>query len=394
MNQQKKSGKLSAVSRRHFLKRIGMGVAVLGSTLRPESVDDKEDRKKEVRGVDIHPSHQFDKDKSEGIKQCKEVVDLLYRNNFNFLRPFVVVTRCNANYNSKIVPIKNFNEWDPLEVMVEEAHSRGMEVHPFVCVVSQGKGDLHQPGNLGPVLEQHPDWAMANKKGELIGWAEPLHPEFRKYAVRIVEEIVEGYDVDGISLDYARYPDRDSGYSEYSRKKFKEEFKVDPIDVAEGDPMEKKWDQWRIRNIDQLVKMMKSAIRAIRPNVILSAYVWTPKDTYICLRDWLAWIEKGYLDAINPTGYLYNFEKYMERCRTSISAAKKVKKDIPAFINVGVHTSHGDLQNQAEVIKWTQGAREAGADGISYFALKAFMPWLEEVSKSVFPKKADLPWKR
>ena len=392
------------------MKGMGMGVAAtsllsvgpshaesraaLSNTLRPGSVDDVEGRKMEIRGVDIHPSHQFDKDVSEGMKQCKEVVDLLYRCNFNFLRPFVVITRCNANYNSKIVPIKNFSDWDPLEVMVEEAHSRGMEVHPFVCVIPQGKGETYKPGNLGPVLEQHPDWAMANKKGELIGWAEPLHPEFRKYAISIIEEIVGRYDVDGISVDYVRYPGRDSGYSEYSRKKFEEEFKVDPTDIAEGDPMEEKWDQWRIRNVDQLVGMIRSAIREIRSNVILSAYVWTPRDPHICLRDWLAWIEKGYLDAINPTGYLYDFEKYMERCRTSISAAKKVRKDIPAFINVGVHTSHGDLQNPAEVIKWTRGAREAGADGISYFALKAFMPWVEEVAKSVFPEKADLPWKR
>ena len=157
MKEQKKSDPPLAVSRRQFLQGLGIGVAAtsllsvslpsvengvaLGNILRPGSVGDVEGRKMEIWGVDIHPSLQFDKDASEGMKLCKETVDLLYRCNFNFLRPFVVVTRCNTNYNSKIVPIKNFSEWDHLEVMVEEAHSRGMEVHPFVCVVPQGKGE-------------------------------------------------------------------------------------------------------------------------------------------------------------------------------------------------------------------------------------------------------------
>ncbi len=342
----------------------------------------------EIRGVDIHPASLFGTDPETGPQRVKEMVDLAAKHNLNFLRPFVVGVRCDASYDSKIVPIRLFEGWDSLKILIEAAQAEGLEVHPFVCVVPQGAD------HMGPTLKAHPGWAMVNKEGQAVGWGNPAHPQFRKYVISIIMEIVKNYGVDGISLDYLRYPGTNVDYSEYSRERFREESGADPLKLTEESSLYGKWNQWRIEQTDILMEEIHDAVKKAKPELVLSAYVWTTRDPQICLRDWEAWLRKGYLDAINPTGYVYEFPEYMNRIQTSSAAAKKADPKAPVFINVGVHTSHGSLKNAAQVIRWTQGAREAGADGVSFFTMTSLLPYLKEVSKALFKERVKVPHRK
>jgi len=339
----------------------------------------------EVRGADVHPAALFGKNRETGPEKVREIVKLAGKRGLNFLRPFVVGTNCDASYDSRIVPIRVFESWDPLKVLIDEAHSKELEVHPFVCVVPQGAD------SIGPTLKEHPEWAMANREGRILGWGNPAHPEFRGYAVDIITEIVNNYDVDGISLDYLRYPDANADYSEYSRNMFRDESGVDPLELTKESPHYEKWKQWRIEQTDILMKEIHNAVKKAKPEIVLSAYVWTVMDPQICLRDWEVWLKKDYLDAINPTGYVYEFSGYMERIRKSIVAARKAAPKAPVFINVGVVTSHGSLKDAPQIIQWTQGAREAGADGISFYTMESLLPFLDEVSQVLFKKRVEVP---
>ncbi|RJS84443.1 hypothetical protein CW702_02480 [Candidatus Bathyarchaeota archaeon] len=339
----------------------------------------------EIRSVDIHPSALFGRDRDEGPRNVEKVVEVAAENNLNMLRPFVIDTRCEASYNSSIVPIKEFEGWDPLKIMVEEAHRRGLEVHTFICVVPQGVE------RLGPPLLEHPDWAMVTRDGEKIGWGNPAHPEFREYVKEIVLEVVRNYDIDGVSFDYLRYPGMNVDYSEYSRRMFMDEYGVDPIDLDEKNPLFDAWRLWRIKQTEILVKELYEAVKRLKPQVLVSAYVWTVRDPYICLRDWVEWVRKGYLDAVNPSGYIYNYKEYINRCKENIEAIRRVNPRVPIFINIGVHTSHGTLKSAAEIIKWVEGARKLKADGISFFTMKTLLPYIDEVSKALFREKASVP---
>ena len=338
--------------------------------------------KAEVRGVDIHLEVSFGEDPAEGPKLVQEAVERLARANFNFLRPFVVETRCQAAYDSEFLPVRFCPGWDPLKVIVEEAHARGMEVHPFLCLVSQG-GD--EPG---PVLREHPEWALVDRTGNPIGWGNPAHPEFRKFVAGIAGEVASKYDVDGISLDYTRYPSADIGLSDYDRMAFQEEFGEDPEKASE-DALRR----WRIGALAQLVREVRDAVKSAKPGYVLSAYVWTVRDPEVCLRDWVAWVREGLLDAVNPTGYRYDYDLYSSWCRESARATREAKDGVPVFINVGVRTSHGALEGPEEVVRWAEGAREVGADGVSFFTLQSLSPWLEEVARKIFPERASLPWR-
>lgn len=339
----------------------------------------------EIRGVDIHPASLFGTDPETGPQKVTEMVDLASKHNLNFLRPFVVGVRCDASYESRLMPIRVFEGWDPLKILVEEAHNKGLEVHPFICVVPQGVDQI------GPTLKAHPEWAMVNKEGQVVGWGNPAHPEFRKYVVSIIMEIVRSYEIDGVSLDYLRYPGTKVDYSEYSRNRFREEYGVDPLELSEENLFYKKWNRWRIGQTDLLMMEIHDTVKEAKPEILLSAYVWTVMDPQICLRDWEAWLKKGYLDAVNPTGYAYEFSEYMKRIRASTAAARKASLKAPVFINVGVYTSHGSLKDAAQVIQWTQGAREAGADGVSFFTMKSLLPYLKEVSEALFKNRVKVP---
>ncbi|HDN02125.1 MAG TPA: hypothetical protein ENF42_04030 [Candidatus Bathyarchaeota archaeon] len=139
------------------------------------------------------------------------------------------------------------------------------------------------------------------------------------------------------------------------------------------------------------MKELYEAVKRLKPQVLVSAYVWTVRDPYICLRDWVEWVRKGYLDAVNPSGYIYNYKEYINRCKENIEAIRRVNPRVPIFINIGVHTSHGTLKSAAEIIKWVEGARKLKADGISYFTMKTLLPYIDEVSKALFREKASVP---
>ena len=55
----------------------------------------------------------------------------------------------------------------------------------------------------------------------------PARPECRVWVVSLYEIIVENYDIDGIQLDYVRYPektkDKDYGFDDYTVNAFMKE---------------------------------------------------------------------------------------------------------------------------------------------------------------------------
>ena len=51
---------------------------------------------------------------------------------------------------------------------------------------------------------------------------QPVLPEVREYVMRMVTELVTNYDFDGYILDYCRYMNMNSDFSEASKKAFEE----------------------------------------------------------------------------------------------------------------------------------------------------------------------------
>ncbi len=91
--------------------------------------------------------------------------------------------------------------YDALRFAIEECHQRGMELHAWVVTIPVGKWNTY-------------GCKMLRKKfGRLIrrigdeGYMNPESEQTATYLAEICGEITQRYDIDGIHLDYIRYPE-------------------------------------------------------------------------------------------------------------------------------------------------------------------------------------------
>ena len=91
--------------------------------------------------------------------------------------------------------------YDALAFAVEECHRRGMELQAWVVAIPVGKWD---GAGCRRLRSRYPSLI---KKIGADGYMNPERPETAQYIAKICAEIVGGYDVDGIHLDYIRYPE-------------------------------------------------------------------------------------------------------------------------------------------------------------------------------------------
>ena len=102
--------------------------------------------------------------------------------------------------------------WDPLGYLVQKAHTANppLEVHAWMNTffVGQTSGVFQELGN---------QWGNLKYDGtnDGYGFLDPGVPAVRAYTIEVMTQVVRHYDVDGIHLDFVRYPDGgDWGYSQ------------------------------------------------------------------------------------------------------------------------------------------------------------------------------------
>jgi len=162
----------------------------------------------------------------------------------------------------------------------------------------------------------------------------PANPDARKYLENFVREIVTRYPVDGIHLDYIRYPMSKVDYSDAARRGFHGTYGIDPLKlVKEPNSVRQKfgeqrygelldaWQAVRAGYVSGLVARIRTVIDEQRPGTMLSAAV--KPDAVSALssfgQDWPAWVREGYVQMVLPMAYGTNagrvYEQIEEACR-------------------------------------------------------------------------------
>ena len=90
--------------------------------------------------------------------------------------------------------------YDPLAFAVTECHKRGMELHAWIATIPVGAKN-----SLGCRMLKQKGFRIRNYATG--SYLDPADPSVAPYLASICGEIVRKYDVDGINLDYIRYPD-------------------------------------------------------------------------------------------------------------------------------------------------------------------------------------------
>jgi hypothetical protein len=125
-----------------------------------------------------------------------------------------------ANYESKVLertgaragePRTYINDWiaagkDPPKIVVREAHQRGLDVYYSFRV-----NDIHDsftPDELPTFKVENPDWMLGEQNYDgVTSFPTALNfaiPEVRDLKFRVVEEIFQKYDFDGLEVDFLR----------------------------------------------------------------------------------------------------------------------------------------------------------------------------------------------
>jgi uncharacterized lipoprotein YddW (UPF0748 family) len=307
--------------------------------------------------------------------------------------------RGDAYYDSDLAPRASELEatppdFDPLSRLCARAHAEGLEVHAWINVyLVWSAGAL--PRSALHVVNTHPDWISVRADGrrlvEMVPedfekekmegmYLSPGVPEVRRHLRDIVQEIVTRYPVDGIHLDYVRYPEPTVGYDADTRTAFAREVGVDPrvlerpdsllLSVLGGDDrladLRTRWTQWRREQITDLVRDLRRDLDRMGRKLKLTAAViadqGAAQNRY--MQEWPRWLEEGLLDAAIPMAYSPS-TPIVER---QIADAMALPHSRQIWAGIGIYNQ--GARDAAEKIR---RARKLGVDGIALFSYDALL---------------------
>lgn len=249
-------------------------------------------------------------------------------------------------YPSKIEPWAeqfDFQDpgFDPLALAVDEAHARDMQLHAWVNVLPAWQGP-NPPSIPNQLYNTHPDWFWYDAEGnrqplnhvvgdQHRGWyvsLNPCLPEVRQYLVDVFREIVRNYDVDGLHMDYIRFPNepvvRGEKIPDYPRDaRTLEMFLAETGQTPESDPQA--WNDWRTEKVTELVRDIHRMMRRSGRGKAFSASVGAVRQNGLShYQDGQAWIENGYIDMVFLMNYTPDVKVFDERIAPWLEIPGKV----------------------------------------------------------------------
>lgn len=174
--------------------------------------------------------------------------------------------------------------FDPLAILVEKAHARGLELEAWVNPYRIQAGGAPALCDASPA-RLHPDWVKYTADGTYL---DPASAAVRQYIADAVGELCANYDVDGIHFDDYFYPTTDPDF--------------DAADyAASGTALPQ--DDWRRENVNALMELCHAAAR--RYGVRFGAApAGTPEQNYtLQYSDAARWLRQGTVDYLMPQLY-------------------------------------------------------------------------------------------
>lgn len=239
-------------------------------------------------------------------------------------------------YKSRLVPeltcVDSFvsvRDWDYLQYVIDEAHRLGMKVTASACVFPIGS-PWWQYGlcfddstfNGRTCIEYRPDGTLEDirtNRSKVGAFLNPVRQDSRDYAMSVLSEIVSNYDIDGLALDYCRFPDMESDFSDESRKAFEQYIGTGvenwPSDIFTYDDKGERipgkyyneWLAFRAGVICDFIHVVSDSVKAIKPGLELNYWA----------ASWIHGIEKNGQNWASPRSewckkYPYGSDAYQK----------------------------------------------------------------------------------
>lgn len=317
--------------------------------------------------------------------------------------------RGDAYYQPTIEPRANElagkPSFDPLATVLQDAHAAGLKVHAWVAV-NLVSSAVSLPASRDHVIYRAPEWLMVPRElaaemkkidlrspayiGRLARWTRahastveglytsPLHPASQDHTAAVIGEIATKYAVDGIHLDYVRFPNEEFDYSPSAMEQFKASILPDLTDrekreasarealdpAAYANLFPERWSDFRRLRLTSLVIKIRTAVRTARPGTLVSAAV--VPDAQIAfdsrMQDWRGWIDQSLLDVICPMAYTTETDVFEKQ----IAAAVAYAGSRPVWAGIGAYQ-----MPQAQTLTHIAAAHKLGAAGIILFSYES-----------------------
>ena len=269
--------------------------------------------------------------------------------------------------------------YDPLAVMIEEAHSRALRLEALVNPY-RIRGSAAMPKTLA---EENPasafaadparaDWVVEQGEGLYYN---PAIPEVRALIVNGVWEICENYQVDGIQFDDYFYPEgADDSFDQAAYDR-----------LASGESRA----DWRRENVNALVRNTYAAIKEVNPEITFGISPQGNNDNnynvqYSDVALWMS--QQGYVDYVMPQiywGFDYRTvggqEQFaFENCLAGWLALPRLP-EVKLYVGLGAYrigVGDGGSNPQDEwfcgenLARQVTALREAGADGYGLYSYR------------------------
>ncbi len=320
-----------------------------------------------------------------------EFLERAKNSNFNVIIPEVFFKGLSIipdnNYFKQDPRFKNWQE-DPLQVLIEEAHKRGIEVHAWVWVFNE-----NTLGKAGRLLQENPNWANKDKDGNIVTyhnstWLSPSRKDVRKYLQKRYQYLAVNYNLDGINLDYIRFPEEyraSFGFDEHTINLFAEKTGFDILDIENNKRAQSEWNKFREDLITQMVKETTEILRSENPDILISADVipGISEARYRALQNWKLWLDENYLDFVLPMTYTTNLFSELQNW------VKKDRSAVDKAIYPGISVFK---LSQQQMLKQISEIDKINPNGLSFFAAAHLTEQDYEVLKEgYFKEEAVLP---
>ncbi len=213
--------------------------------------------------------------------------------------------------------------FDPLQRILKEAHKRDLRVHAWIVVLNATPADSALIAR-NYLFRNHSDWFTFDRNlsrptasvnsGHFL---DPGVPEARKHLLNVIGDLLSGYpNLDGLHLDYIRYPNSSLGYHPISQSRYHDARELQEMD----------WNDWRILQVTSLVEEIHNLVNKVSPGLIFSAAVMADPDSAAkyYAQDWKDWLRRGLLDYVCPMNYATDMAKF---CQNLDAAAKVGSKN-------------------------------------------------------------------
>ncbi len=310
--------------------------------------------------------------------------------------------RADAYYQSEIVPraeelAATPADFDPLATLLDKCSSQ--KTQAWLNVYYLWTGD-ELPKDLSHPAQPENPWILKDNSGRKVtqyskleqtqNWiegtyADPASAAYQQLFIKVVGEIVSTYQLDGIHLDFLRYPGAAFGYGGELAAEFHRQWNFDPrflpaelskndlISWYDGSMAQNEqllvtgalfWHEMRADKVTDLVRRVRQKMDETNPQLMLSAAVFPDYlDAYLKKgQDWQQWATEGLVDELYPMAYFGGRERVTRQLDHFTQAVGDTKVKIWAGLGAYIKTA-------TEIKDETLAITPLDLEGISLFSL-------------------------